>query len=286
MYAPENDSPSLWDMGTGRPFVEVRDPSADKPHLQLTCRSCGTSRWYLHRTVPISANPLPVFSIISPLWGNEGVSYERVRVPIPQPSPGEFRPPDRIPGPAQGDPNFKQIDNQNRQYAETSTYNNAPILDKTKSDIVGMNNRDSQNPISNTLEQPINCLSEMLDPFTYNVQEKPLMPTPLLNFENFETTPPLTETILAPPMPENVPSAAPSGENVASKVVKRATPYDYKDMNGHKHLKGNTTWVPINKRGRHSGVKGSHRPSTGVKKIEKKQTVHKADLVSPSGPRK
>lgn len=267
MYAPPDDSPSLWDMGSGHPYVEERNIPATRPHLQLTCRNCGTARWYLHRVVPVNPNPIPVFSIMSPMWEEGMVAYERVKptegsrpkAPVQAPEVpkamglGEGGRPERYGNQEQNIVNVPQPQPQ----LPTSTPN--------------VNHKEvASEVLHNAVEPPINSLSAMLEPFTYETVDKPLMSPSLMTFDDFEQN---NHNVipLSPPVTQN---SVVSIETVSRKEmasgggVRTLTP---KSTDGFKHLRGNTTWSPLTKRGRHGSHKSSHTSSsTNSKRSEKR----------------
>lgn len=129
------------------------------------------------------------------------------------------------------------------------------------------------------VDPSINSLSAMLEPFTYETVEKPLISPSLMTFDTFE--PNDQESIpLSPPVAHNPVIRI---ETVSRKDIsnngdrKTLTP---KSTDGFKHLRGNTTWSPLTKRGRHGSQKNSHTSSSTNKKGEKR--THDGRKVAPS----
>lgn len=266
MYNSRDDSPSLWDLGTGQPYMENRTIPAAKAHLQLTCRNCGTARWYIHRVAPISANPLPVFSIVSPLWDNGEMAYERVRPPTELPPTGHGH---NHAQPMRND--YQPAANVSKtlytnEYNQTVTDVPLPIL-TIDTQINERTVADKGTPVS---EAPMTSLSAMLEPFTYDAQEKQTLVPNELNLESFENTQP----IIIPNSAHSITTGNMEGEVRGGKEIKKPLAKElskFKNMDGHKHLRGNTTWSPVTKRGRHEG----HRHNSSSKKIEKKNKLEK-----------
>lgn len=141
--------------------------------------------------------------------------------------------------------------------------------------------KDVQNQAPPVVEAPMSCLTAMLDPFTYTLPDKQTLNTPILDYEPIENThPPLLLTNIE----KNLTGTAVEGDAKHPKEIKQHSEQDlihYQNMDGHKHLRGNTTWTPVMKRGRHSSVK-THRSVSGHKKNDKKSRPDKSSAASSS----
>ena len=71
VMALPNTHPALWDLRNAQSYIEIPQPSMEKRSLQLMCRCCGQSRWYIHATEPVHRRPMPIFRISSPMWDQE-----------------------------------------------------------------------------------------------------------------------------------------------------------------------------------------------------------------------
>lgn len=279
MYAPQEDSPSLWDMGTGKPYVEERSIPAGRPHIQMTCRSCGAARWYLHRVTPLSLNPLPVFSVMSPMWDEGCISYERV----PQP-PSRLTQTRLAPAALEKE---TIIENRTIDRLEQGKDREklADPMRTLEPDTRGNPHADKNNQVPmiqpQAQEQPINSLSAMLEPFAYDTSAKPLISPSIMNFDNFENS---NDQLLSLSPPIEMPEIAriqPINKRDATKMEGVNDP-QVKNMNGHKHLKGSTTWCPLSKRGRTGSNKSVSHSSTHSKKPDKRPRDTKPKTPSSS----
>lgn len=225
----------------------------------------------MHRSDPISATPIPVFSVMSPLWDAGGVAYQRVRLPGGE-LPHE-RTERRTVSEAVGQPlsrNDMGLNNpSDMDYRQTVEAPQMPKVAFQKSIPVQNEVKIVQNIETPSAETPLNQLSDMLEPFVHDTTDKQTLDTPIFNFDSFEAT----SQPLLPNAPLNVISATVGGVTPVAKDKKNKD-IDYQNMNGHKHLQGNTSWLPVAKRGRHSATKSPHRQTTGHRKSDKK---HRAD---------
>lgn len=255
MYDQGTEAPSLWDLGTGHTYTEYRTIPVERPHIQMTCRSCGAARWYMHRNAPLSANPVPVFSIVSPLWDNARVEYERVRPATVQPprdqagTEGQVACETVIPEmiPAGGPHPY------GRQGTQPELLNNLHIQEKIQEPIRNETLQNSEQAA------PINCLSVILDPFTYAHPENQAIETNQVNCDNYSKIP---DPVMLPPVIPTMASVE-LDSNIDREINKPIEIMNQK-FDGHKHLRGSTTWTPVMKRGRQKS--SHHHKKTKIEK--------------------